>query len=597
MAKKYVENISEIIIDNVDIVDFISRYVRLKKSGNNYKGLCPFHSENTPSFFVSNDKQLFNCFGCSMGGNIISFVSEIENLDFIDTIEYIADTANLDLSPYINDNESYSKEYQKRKKILNLNRQAAIYFYRNLSKSKKAMNYLKNRDIDQKTIKKFALGYAKDDWEGLMDYLLNKGFKKEFLYNSGLISKSNKSNKYYDRFRDRIMFPIFDYKGKILAFGGRIIKEDDKAPKYLNSPETYVFNKSSVLYGLKNAKKNIRDKNYLILVEGYMDVIMLNRFGVENVVAALGTSFTKKHSRLINKYIDEVIICFDPDNAGIKATKRAINKMKNIVLKVKVVELEEEYDPDDYIREYGKDKYLEKIKKAKTSHMYLIDKLYNSLSFDNEYDFLEFIQETKKILNDIDDYTRAHYYVKKISKMIDMPKDSLLDELFDNISKNKKRTNDNSKKINKYKLDSSDTTSKKYEKNILKYALIDKSKYNEILDLIDLNLFINEEIVNIFEFLEKYYKENDTFVLNRVLDHLPVDQAKICQELLNNLTIEKNYKKNISIYMKKIEIEYLNNKIKNIQYELKRTTDQAEMEALIIKEDNIKREIRALKKR
>jgi len=592
MSKRYIQGIDKIIMDNVDIVDFLSRYINLKKSGKNYKGLCPFHNEKTPSFFVSTDEQLYNCFGCEAGGSVITFVSEMENLGFIDTIEFIAEAVNLDLSIYVENNEDYSTEYKEKEEMLKLNREAAIYYYKKLKSSEEALTYLNKRKIDRNIIKTFGLGYVLNEWNGLMNYLLQKGYEIEFIYKAGLVSKSEKSNKYYDKFRGRVMFPIFNVKGKIIAFGGRIIEKKDNAPKYLNSPETLVFNKSETLYGLNIARKNIRNNEKLILVEGYMDVIMLHKYGIKNAVAALGTSFTNQHAKIIKRYVNELIICFDSDTAGIKATYRAIKNIGSEIEKVKVIELEKGYDPDDFIKKNGADAFNEKIKNAKASHLFLLDKLQEPLDLTKEYDLHEFIIKSKEILKDIKDYSIQNYYTNIIAKRIDMSPEDIMKELFDTEKKSVKQVVNN--KINN-DIENKDSDLQLFEKKLLQFVLIDKKFYLFLISKFDFEKFSTESILNIFRFLENYYKSNNEFILEKAYDYLEIYESKLCGKLIKNKIISSDPERDIKLYIEKYKIELLKKELNELKIYRRNLKNSKEIENIILREENIKREIRNMK--
>jgi len=590
MAKRYIQGIDKIILDHVDIVDFLSRYMRLKRSGKNYKGLCPFHSEKTPSFFVSSEEQLYNCFGCDAGGSVITFVSEMENLGFLDTIEYIADEINLDLTEYMENSEEYSTKYHEKNEILEMNRQGAIFFYRNLQKNNKALKYLQGRKIDKNIIKTFGLGYISEEWNTLKDYLQGKGYSIDLMYKGGLISKSSKGS-YYDKFRGRIIFPIFDVKGKIIAFGGRIIEDQEQAPKYLNSPETIVFNKSKTLYGLNIARKHIRNDSKFVLVEGYMDVIMLHKYGIKNAVATLGTSFTKEHSRIIRKYVDELIICFDSDEAGQKATKRAIENTKGIIEKVRVIQLDEGYDPDDFVSEKGYDAFLHEINEAKASHMFLLDEVSKGLNLKEEYDLRDFIIQSQEILEDITDYARQHYYCNIIAKKLDMPSERLMKEIFPKSSENQRKIYPRGKKVKKENSINTDSHLATIEKKLLQFALMEQEYFYLIQEKINLEHFNFKSVFNVFQFLEDYYQQADEFILENALDYLTIEEGKLCKQLIQENKEGKHDLRDIEIYIKKFEIERLQEELKQLKYSRESTFSAKEKEEIIVKEELVKREI------
>ena len=301
------KDIIEEIKSRCDIVDIISDYMHLEKSGSNYTGLCPFHSEKTGSFMVSKSKQIYKCFGCNAGGDVISFVMRWENVDFMEAVKILARKCGITLDRNISEEEK--KKIQEINKFREIHTEAARFYFANLLRTKNpGYEYLRKRGLSDKIIKKFGLGYSPNSWNSLMNYLLSKGYDKTDLVKCGLITHKTESNKYFDRFRNRVMFPIFNYNGKVIGFGGRVL--DDSLPKYLNSPETLVFNKRMNLYGLNISKKGIKDDT-LILVEGYMDLISLYQNNIENVVATLGTALTIEQAKLIRRFAKNVIISYD----------------------------------------------------------------------------------------------------------------------------------------------------------------------------------------------------------------------------------------------------------------------------------------------
>ena len=340
------KDIIEEIKSRCDIVDIISDYMHLEKSGSNYTGLCPFHSEKTGSFMVSKSKQIYKCFGCNAGGDVISFVMRWENVDFMEAVKILARKCGITLDRNISEEEK--KKIQEINKFREIHTEAARFYFANLLRTKNpGYEYLRKRGLSDKIIKKFGLGYSPNSWNSLMNYLLSKGYDKTDLVKCGLITHKTESNKYFDRFRNRVMFPIFNYNGKVIGFGGRVL--DDSLPKYLNSPETLVFNKRMNLYGLNISKKGIKDDT-LILVEGYMDLISLYQNNIENVVATLGTALTIEQAKLIRRFAKNVIISYDSDQAGQNATLRAIDILLKADIKVKILNLKDCKDPDDFIK-------------------------------------------------------------------------------------------------------------------------------------------------------------------------------------------------------------------------------------------------------
>lgn len=404
--------ISEIIEKN-DIVDVISDYMSLKKSGTNYKNLCPFHSEKSPSFSVSSTKQIFNCFGCGVGGNVITFVQKMERLEFIEALKFLADRAGIEVTDV--KNEQQLKKLDLYKALYRINQETARFFYSNLNKSKAPMEYLKGRGLNDNTLKSFGLGYALNEWNSLMNYLRQKGFSQELMQKAGLIAKSEKSSGYYDKFRNRVMFPIIDLKGNVIAFGGRVM--DDSKPKYLNSPETPVFNKGENIYGLNFVKKQQNIEN-IIVVEGYMDVIALHQYGITNAVASLGTAFTENQAKLLKRFSNEIIIAYDADIAGQSATLKGLAILEKEGCNVGVITIPSGKDPDEFIRKEGVEAFRDRIKKNVSLIEYKIDNAKKGLNIDNIQDRIKFTKEFSLILKDIESNVEVDAYIKKYSNIM-----------------------------------------------------------------------------------------------------------------------------------------------------------------------------------
>lgn len=364
----YSDELVEEIRSGNDIVDVISGYVRLTKKGSTYFGLCPFHNEKTPSFSVSPNKQMYYCFGCGAGGNVITFLMEYENYTFPEALEVLANRIGIEL-PKQEMTAEQRKASDKRARLLGVNKEAAKYFYTLLRSERgtRAHEYFRNRGLSEETIKKFGLGYSDKYSDDLYRYLRSKGYEDELLKDSGLISIDEKRGG-HDKFWNRAMFPIMDVRGKVIGFGGRVM--GDGEPKYLNSPETMIFDKSRNLYGLNLARTT--KKNQILLCEGYMDVIALHQAGFDNAVAALGTAFTVGHANLLRRYTKEVYLTFDSDGAGIRAAKRAIPILKEAGITAKVINMQPYKDPDEFIKALGAEAYEERIKNAESSFMFEI---------------------------------------------------------------------------------------------------------------------------------------------------------------------------------------------------------------------------------
>ena len=412
----YPEYIIQEVIEKNDIVDVVSEHVRLKKSGANYMGLCPFHNEKTPSFSVSPQKGIFHCFGCGVGGTVINFVMKTDNLTFTEAVKYLAQRANIALP--VNNGYDAKKELEikdRKETLFNINTEAARFFYSHLSTDdgKAAVEYFKKRNISGKVAKSFFLGYSPNQKRSLYDYLLSKGFSESDILNAGLITKNDK-NEYFDKFRNRIMFPIFNVNDKIIGFGARRINEDVN-PKYLNSPDTLVYNKSKNLYALNIAKKSKKD--FVILVEGYMDVISLMKYGFFNVTASLGTSLTTDQAKLMKRYFNEVVICYDSDEAGQAAAKRAISILRDADVKVSVMRVTGAKDTDEFINKYGSDRFNLIVSQKKSDIAYLMQIFGEKYNLKNNEEKVLYVNELIPYLQKVTNNIELDVFVSEISKI------------------------------------------------------------------------------------------------------------------------------------------------------------------------------------
>lgn len=421
MVLNITEEIKQQIIESNDIVDIIEEFLPLKKNGTNFKSNCPFHNEKTPSFVVSREKQIYRCFGCGKSGNVITFLMEYKNLTFIESIEYLARRVNINLEYIENDKKNIEKN-NLLKRLYEINTEAARLFYKNLSSNETALRYLQKRNIDINIIKKFGIGYTVNQWDNLLVYLKKKGFKEEEILKTGLIIKREKQEGYYDRFRNRIMFPIFDIKKNIIGFGGRVL--DDSLPKYLNSPDSLVFNKGYNLYGLNIAKENVKDKNFF-LVEGYMDVIKMQSYGFDTAVAALGTSLTDNQIKLLKRYSNKFYICFDSDEAGLKASLRALNMFKKNNLDAKVVIIKDAKDPDEFLNKFGKMRFEMLCDEALDYYEFL------EFYYKEEFDLSNKVNYINKLfdnLSNIKSEIEKELIIEKMSFKVGVSKESLINE-------------------------------------------------------------------------------------------------------------------------------------------------------------------------
>lgn len=518
------ETVISQILSSVNIVDFISQYVQLKKTGKNYVGLCPFHSEKTPSFSVSPDKNLFYCFGCGEGGNIFSFLMKYESLTFPEAAKTIARYYNIEI-PDENRSRYYSQKENERESILRLNREAAKYFHYIMMKTdsgRLCLDYLKNRDIPETLIKEYYLGFIPDSWDTLTKFFKNKNYSEKLAEKSGLIVPKKTGNGFYDRFRSRLIFPIFDVRGDIIGFGGRII--GDGNPKYLNSPETPVYNKSRSLYGLKQASSHCRKENRVYIVEGYIDVLALSKIGVKNCVASLGTSLTQGHIKVLKGFAEKMVLVFDGDEAGVRAAVRSIDVFANEEVDASVLVLPEGLDPDDFIKKYGSDEFIKAAENAKPAIEFLTETLLENHGQSIEGK-IKVVSSLEPLLKKISDPVTRSLYVSRISKMLGIKESAIFERIGSN---NRNPVSFENKNVKK-------TVSKEVSK-------IEISILSALMDLPELKQdVINSRIVDLIydEDLKKCIQDvinteakDSSFILNSKFQPL-VAKAKIEQGTWN----------------------------------------------------------------
>ena len=567
MARFSEELIEEIRSSN-DIVDVISQYVILKRSGRNFFGLCPFHKEKSPSFSVSPDKQIFHCFGCGVGGNVIHFVSKIENLNFPETLELLANRANITLPALDNSYEDNKKAILK-SKVYEINEITAKFYHENLYKptSKVAQEYIKKRKLDNRTLKSFLIGYS-GTFDELYKLLRQKGFKDEEILASSLVNRAD-NGRFIDRFRNRLMIPIQDATGKFIAFGGRVL--DDSKPKYINSPENIVYSKGRNLFGLNIAKKG--DTKKLIIVEGYMDAISLYQRGITNVVASLGTALTEQQGRLLRKNSEQVIIGYDADGAGQAATLRGLEILQNMGCDIRVLQIYGAKDPDEFVIKYGPERFQKCVDSAISLVEFKIKILKQNLNLENINDKIKFLNEVAKILSKVDNNMEKELYIEKISKEYGISKEAIYGEVnklaYNNVRTNKVLEkapiknfikNENNQKV--------DEAIIKREKMVI-YVLINYPdvSFNAIKDIITVDNIkndINKTIIQ--KIYEQYSKGNITNVINLFENQDVVNYLSgIMADDFGIQDINKCIEDLINIYNKERLIDTRNSIIKKLE--------------------------------
>mgnify|MGYP006279156361 CR=1 FL=1 len=563
MTYTFDDNLINEIRETNDIVDIISQYIDLKRTGSNYKGLCPFHNEKTPSFVVSPDKQIFHCFGCGEGGDIISFLMKYRNISFIEAIKELAERSNITLP----EDDDYNEEkYREKNELFKLNRDAALYFYKNLQSNKRALKYLKKREINIKTIKRFGLGYSNTDWEDLLNFLKKKGYKEDIIYKAGLIIQRKNKTGYFDRFRDRIIFPIINSRNKVIGFGGRVL--DNSQPKYMNSPDTPVFNKGYNLYGINILKNSSIDR--VLLVEGYMDVISLNKYGINYAVASLGTALTNKQAKLLKRYSKDIYICYDSDKAGLRAAEKALDVLYNEGINARVVLLSKGKDPDDFIKEKGKKEF----EKALDNSLNFVDyKIYlnkNKVNLNTAEGKIEFTKNIAKFLRKIKSSIELDVYINEISGSTGISAEAIKKEVEGKTINTSKRPYKDKYINKKYRDNIKDRIMPVKsslepghlisERNLLNLIIKDIDNFNKIKDILRPEDFINETHRELAKILYRFYQENKNIEIDEIIKDIPEEHKDKIEDIFNlNIEIE-NTDKALEDYINKIN--YYKNKLK-----------------------------------
>ena len=521
---RYSDEILNEIKESNDIVEIISQYVHLKRSGRNYFGLCPFHNEKSPSFSVSPDKQIFHCFGCGVGGNVITFISKIEGIGFKEAVENLAEKANISLP--VNTSQEDNKIEELKSKVYKVNMFTANYYHKRLyePRSKIGQEYVKQRKLTNETLEAYNLGFS-GNFDELYQALRKEGFKDEEILESGLVNK-NDNGKYIDRYRNRFMIPILDVRNRVIAFGGRVL--DDSKPKYINSPENVVYSKGKHLFGLNVAKKGNTKK--LLIVEGYMDAISLHQRGITNVVASLGTALTTNQGWLLRKNTEEVILGFDSDGAGQKAVMRAMEVMQNMGCDMRVLQMTGAKDPDEYIIKYGSARFQKLMDEAISLIEFKVKVLRQNLNLEVAGDKVKFLNEIAKLISKIDNSIEREIYIEKIAKGYNISKEAIFGQVnkIQYSGKNKTNILEKPKKVVYNKEEKNEQVNEetiKRENIIISILINNPELYNNIkqnMKIEDFKYDINIKIIKaLYEELEK---ENSN--VNSVLDKLQEDEVQ-----------------------------------------------------------------------
>jgi DNA primase len=518
-----------------DIVDVIGDYIHLKKQGRNYFGLCPFHGENTPSFSVSADKQIYHCFGCGMGGNVFSFIMDIDGANFQEAVVKLADRAGIDigvaLDAHDNGNARISSEAQQMIEAHDLLRKFYHHLLINTKEGQHAFEYLLERGFTKESIDKFQIGYALPSWDFTVKLLQKRGYSLSVLEKSGLIIKREEENSFFDRFRNRIMFPIMDTKGVPVAFAGRALEKNDQ-PKYLNSPETDIFNKSSILYNWHHARSSIKKQQQIILFEGFADVISADKAGIKNGVATMGTSLTDQHVQLIRRTTDSVIISYDSDKAGTEAAYRAAEMLIKNGCQVKIARMRDGLDPDDYIKKYGPEKFQHDVIGGSLTFMaFKMQYFRMGKNLQNEGEKLQYIEEIIKEISKLDKAIEREHYMKQLADEFDISLEALSEQQ-QQVYFTEKKKNPNAYQEVKPNRIYIQNESKLFpahhnaERCLLVHMLRDDQLAFRINEMLQGSTFHFDEHQAVFTYLLGYYEDGNEPSASSFLNYLPDEKLR-----------------------------------------------------------------------
>ncbi len=574
MAERIAEEKLNEIRQAVDIADVIGDYVQLKKQGRNYFGLCPFHGENSPSFSVSPDKQIYHCFGCGAGGNVFSFLMEIDGLSFQEAALKLAERANIELefdASATLKKKSVPEHFRQMVEAHELLRKFYHHLLMNTDEGQHALEYLTNRGFSKKSIEKFQIGYALPNWEFTSNLLQKRGFTPEQMEKAGLIIKRERDDTYFDRFRNRIMFPIYDHQGNTIAFSGRAMGGDE--PKYLNSPETPIFNKSKILYNFNQARGIIRKQHHVVLFEGFADVIAADRAGVENGVATMGTSLTSEHISVVKKNAQTVTICYDSDNAGIEAAFRAAAMLEEAGCTVKVASMTNGLDPDDYIQKYGEEKFRnDVIGSSLTLMAFKMQYFRRRKNLQNEGDRLQYIEEVLEEISRLDKVVEKDFYLRQLADEFSLSLDALKQQVGQtaNVNKQPKKETVKSPEPQNYIVRQGGLKPAYYqaERRLISHMLRDSEIAYKVHELLQGNALNVDEHQAIITYLLGFYEKGYEPDLNGFLNYLEDNKLKRIvadigmislneelgdQELTDYIKQVLNYQKMLKIKAKEVE--------------------------------------------
>jgi len=562
----HAQEIKEEIRSRIDISTVVGKYVKLRSYGHSLKGLCPFHKEKTPSFTVNPEKEVFHCFGCGKGGDVFTFLMEIEGISFPEALQKMAEETGVTIPSFkLQKNISGINKEISRSELLKIHELATCFYYENMKKSQEAVSYLKYRGLSAETVKEFRIGFAMKGWQNFTTYAKSNGISDSVLTGSGLVVSSSQDTSCYDRFRDRIIFPIFDISGKPVGFGGRGL-DNTVTPKYLNSPETILYHKNRILYGMHKARNHIKEKGFVFIVEGYLDFLSLFQSGIKNVVATSGTALSEEHGHLLSRFTSKVVLVFDGDNAGIMAAQRAVFILAPFNLDVSVLILPEEDDPDTYIRNHGADKFLEAGKNSDSGLQYIINqgiKLYDNNSGSGKSNIVDFCLP---LLQATADTIILAAYIKEIAETLAL-KEELIYNRLNKIIKYDEKVISFSEKTEE-KLNSTRSFIATQEGSLLHILVKQPSLINRVTSYLSDDFFRDSISRKLYSYLVTLYSKDNS--LDSVIAQSEDEQMKqILSMMLTTDIITENYEEDILYKAKRCIINVYTHQKKMVTRQLK----------------------------
>ena len=526
--------IDELIARN-PIEDVVGQRVNLRRSGSNMFGLCPFHGEKTASFSVAPDKGIYYCFGCHKGGGVINFVMELEGLSYPDAVRNLAERCGMEVP----EDEQYQSRYRAQERLLALHKEAARFFHSQLYApiGADALRYALGRGMPKSTLTKFGIGYAPDSWDMLVKAMQAKGYTKQELIDSGLVTQSRKNDNIFDRFRDRLIFPIIDIRGNVIGFGGRIMNNNDpNAAKYLNSPETLIFNKRKNLFGLNYAKKS--KLGYLILVEGYMDAIALHQYGFDCAVASLGTSLTEDHAVLISRYVEQVVLIYDGDEAGQRATRRAIPILEKAGIRVKVLQMKDAKDPDEYLKKYGADKFRLLLEGSSNRVEYQLNAICRKYDLKEDDQKVRYVHESAELISTLTSSVQREVYGARVAEKAGISFDAMQMELKKAYKRRMDREKREQEKIDLAPVKNlqprtrtiryDNMKSAMAEEGVIALALLDPSLMDKASELTGQHFSV-PVLGKVYDQMRSMYREGMEVTLASVMDLTPEEMSHVVE--------------------------------------------------------------------